>query len=121
MAIGVLSVVVLMVAASVILIQFPVTDEPTAVDAIVVLGEPDDYSMGEAERLVRDGISDELVISTPFGEPGDICRNPPTGLTVTCFVPDPLTTRGEAQEIGRLAKQRGWTAIAVVTWPTHVS
>ncbi len=77
--------------------------------------------MGEAERLVRDGISDELVISTPFGEPGDICRNPPTGLTVTCFVPDPSTTRGEAQEIGRLAKQRGWTAIAVVTWPTHVS
>jgi hypothetical protein len=120
-AIAALGCAVLLAATSVVLIQFPVTDEPTAVDAIIVLGEPDDYSMGEAEKLVRDGVSDQLVISTPFGEPGDVCRNPPARLTVTCFIPDPLTTRGEAQEIGRLAEQHGWTSIAVVTWPTHVS
>jgi hypothetical protein len=105
----------------VIVVQFPATEMPAKVDAIVVLGAMDAYNMAEASRLVSAGVSDELVLSVPYGSLGTICKDPPRGLNVTCFVPDPSTTRGEAQEIHRLAESRGWTSIAVVTWTTHIS
>ena len=60
------------------------------------------------------------MISIPFGAP-DECGQPPVGVDVFCFIPDPSTTRGEAQEIGRLAQEHGWSNVAVVTWPTHIS
>ena len=38
-----------------------------------------------------------------------------------CFQPDPTTTRGEAEEIGRLARQHHWHSVIVVTSTYHVS
>jgi hypothetical protein len=32
-----------------------------------------------------------------------------------CFDPDPGTTRGEAEVIGRLARQYRWSSVALVT------
>ncbi|MFI7589561.1 hypothetical protein ACIB24_21045 [Spongisporangium articulatum] len=85
-------------------------------DAIVVLGGiPATAVTGEA--LWRAGAARELVVSNPYpaGYPDlrPICPAVPRP-HVTCFVPDPSTTRGEAQEIGRLARQRGWDDVVVL-------
>ena len=108
------------VAFSLVVIQFPQADTARRADAIVVLGPVDGANVAKARQLIAQGISDQLVISTPYG-PAPECANPPANVQVLCFVPDPSTTRGEAQEIGRLAQQKGWTDIVVITWATHIS
>lgn len=109
--------VVLAVAA----IQFPgTTRNPPYVDAIVVLGALDDFNMAEAERLLDAGTSNNLVLSVADGEWRTLCTDFPPGVTVTCFDPDPSTTRGEAESIGHIAQEHGWRSLAVVTWTTHV-
>ena len=66
-----------------------------------------------------------MVVSLPShsGDPlaHRICHRPPAGVDVVCFEPDPSTTRGEAREIGRLASERDWTRVAVVTSTFHIS
>lgn len=112
-------VLVPLLAASVVLVQFPRTEVPTKVDAIVVLGPLDEGNMGETFDLLAAGVSDQLALSVADGEWGTLCSEPPAGVTVTCFDPDPETTRGEAQKVGQLAAEKGWRSLAVVTWPTH--
>jgi hypothetical protein len=101
-------------------IQHPQLDPVVRSDAVVVLGEPDAAAMRRAHALLRQGVSTDLVLIIPFGAPPD-CAAPPAGVTVTCVVPDPPTTRGDARVIGRLARQHQWRRIVVITWPTHVS
>ncbi len=48
-----------------------------------------------------------------------VCREP-DDVEVICFKPDPGTTRGEAQEMRRLADQRSWSKIIVVSWRYHL-
>ena len=36
------------------------------------------------------------------------------GVKLICFAPDPGTTRGEAETLGRLAKQFRWTSVVLV-------
>lgn len=98
------------------------TDDPA--DAIVVLGgEPQAASFGL--RLLNDGDARDLVLSNPYGPPpwGDLsslCPDRPAP-RVTCFAPDPSTTRGEARQIGRLAAQNGWDDVIVVAPTFHIS
>lgn len=40
---------------------------------------------------------------------------------VVCPVPEPVSTIGEARAFGRLAEERGWNNIAVVTSPGHLT
>ena len=40
---------------------------------------------------------------------------------MVCFNPSPETTRGEAEAIGRLAKEHGWNRIVLVTSTYHMS
>jgi hypothetical protein len=102
------------------LIQQPHLDQVVRSDAIVVLGEPDAGAMRRAHALLQQGVSAELVLIIPYGPPPD-CADPPTGVTVSCVVPDPSTTRGDARAIGRLAQEHHWARIVVITWPTHIS
>ena len=44
----------------------------------------------------------------------------PLPFEVFTFVPDPSTTRGEARGVARLAEERGWHRILVVTSTYHV-
>jgi uncharacterized SAM-binding protein YcdF (DUF218 family) len=37
--------------------------------------------------------------------------------TVICLQPEPGTTQGEAEFVGRLAKKDGWHSVALVTTP----
>jgi uncharacterized SAM-binding protein YcdF (DUF218 family) len=40
-------------------------------------------------------------------------------VTVTCFVPTPRTTQGEAEFVGRLAADHHWHSIVLVTGRTQ--
>ena len=107
-------------------IQTPRVDAAGPVDAVLVLGGLDgDARTQRALDLVRAGDTDTMVISIPG--PGvdrlarGLCASPPEGVRVICFEPDPLTTRGEARELGRLAQEHGWTRVAVTTSVYHLS
>jgi uncharacterized SAM-binding protein YcdF (DUF218 family) len=96
----------------------------TPADAVIVLGgnpyQRFEYGIELAER----GLAPEVVISNSVGAADTrmqrICATP-TSVQVTCFLPQPWTTRGEAQEIRTLAQQRGWESIIVVTTKAHIS
>lgn len=101
-------------------VEHPRYDAIRPADAVVVLGEPDRPALELAERLLDDGVSDRLVLLAPWGDPPE-CGDPPAGVTVTCLVPDPRTTQGDARAIRDIAAENGWTSLVVVTWATHVS
>lgn len=105
----------------------PATDtisKADPVDAVVALaGTP--RSVAAAQALVEQGAGRELVLSNPFGSNDpmmkQVCAAHPTGYRVTCFVPDPSSTRGEARAIRTLAREHGWRTVAVVTSTDHIS
>lgn len=107
-------------------VQTPRVDAAGPVDAVLVLGGQDGPDrLQRALDLAADGLTDTVVISVPVGT-GDAltrrtCARPPAGVEVLCFPPDPSTTRGEARELRRLADERDWTRVAVVTSTYHVS
>jgi len=43
------------------------------------------------------------------------------GVRVVCFQPSPFSTQGEARVVARLARQRGWKRVVVVTSTFHVT
>ncbi|MDQ1203285.1 YdcF family protein [Rhodococcus sp. SORGH_AS_0303] len=109
----------------------PPVDQPTAADAIVVLGGAHDGREEFGLELAEDGYAPQVVFSDPYtargvgsyGDPdymSDLC-NGTYDFTVTCFVPDPSTTRGEGREIRRLAEEQNWKHVLVVTFRPHVS
>ncbi|WP_083897699.1 YdcF family protein [Nocardia vinacea] len=102
----------------------PQTDPLRHADAIVVLGgtayERFDVGLALAER----GYAPQLLISRSTGEDDSVMDRycaPRFEFTVSCFVPDPWTTDGEAREIARRASLYGWRHIIVVTYTPHVS
>ena len=107
-----------------VLVQ-PQIDELRKADAIVILGGPTferyPYGIGLAEQ----GWAPELAISNPHGglDPWltNFCEAAHAKYTTHCFTPDPLTTRGEARELARMADKHGWRSVIVVTFLPHVS
>jgi uncharacterized SAM-binding protein YcdF (DUF218 family) len=122
--VGLLVVIVLWLGVCYQVLQHPTVDKPTPADAVVVLGGPTDNRMTAALSLLSQGLSHQLVVS---GADRNLhlswatCQSPPAGVTVSCFHPDPSTTRGEAEFVGRLATEYGWRTIIVVTSRYHVS
>jgi uncharacterized SAM-binding protein YcdF (DUF218 family) len=113
----VLAVLVLAyVAVAAYLFLFPHDDKPVHADAIVVLaGTKQRLPVGE--RLYRQGYAPVLVVSLsrPAGRVQlEACRR-----GAICFRGDPFSTRGEARAIARLAAQRHWKTIDVVTSKFH--
>jgi uncharacterized SAM-binding protein YcdF (DUF218 family) len=98
-------------------------DDLRQADAIVVLGGEhdgrEDYGIG----LAREGWAPTVVISNPYDawDPvmQRVCR-PAADVEVICARPDPLTTRGEAVLTQRLALERNWSTIIVVSWRHHL-
>jgi uncharacterized SAM-binding protein YcdF (DUF218 family) len=105
------------------LFVFPATDAPGRADAVVVFAGGDGERQAEGLRLVRQGVAPVLVISDG-GEPdaprARLCRQPPAGVRVYCFTPDPATTRGEARRFAELAGREGWRSLVLVTSTYHV-
>lgn len=94
-------------------------------DVIFVLGggayERYPYALG----LALLDFAPRVVMSNPRGSRDvwmtDMCDTQRYDFPITCFEPEPSTTRGEAQEMRRLADLYGWKSIIVVTSVPHIS
>ena len=115
------------VVATVILLTFtwfvfPSTVEIDAVqpaDAVVVFaGSPE--RLDTAVELMENGAAPNLVI--PNGNTPDVDTDLCEGASFQVFCPDTgeISTWGEAQAIGRLAEERGWSRLIAVTSVYHV-
>jgi hypothetical protein len=105
----------------------PTTDQvgrDSPADAVVALAGAV-RSVDAAQRLAEQGVARELVLSHGYGSQDPqmkrLCDTRPTGYRITCFVPRPDSTRGEAREIQRLTQERGWNDLIVVAPTYHVS
>lgn len=103
----------------------PQIDPLRRADAILVLGGPVYERYPYALELALQGLAPRVVVSNPAGGHDiwltDLCERPRYTFTVSCFIPDPATTRGEARELRRLATEQGWRTVIVVTFRPHIS
>jgi uncharacterized SAM-binding protein YcdF (DUF218 family) len=130
--------------AGVVLAGWPVYVAPrtdalptsTPADAVVALGGMPESGL-VAQKIFTSGRARQLVLSNAYAfqtnavttlcdtvatgtsHHAAVGTSPATGLT--CFFPEPTTTRGEAEEIRRLAAARGWHRIVVVAPTFHIS
>jgi uncharacterized SAM-binding protein YcdF (DUF218 family) len=111
------TLVVGVLVATLRLFVWPDTDAVDHADAVVVLAGGDGERLDKGLELVRRGVAPTLVLS--FGPPR-LCDGGGS-VDVVCFAPSPETTRGEAEEIGRLARAHGWSRLVVVTSTPHVT
>lgn len=97
-------------------------DAPVHADAVFVLsGSPTRLPVGL--RLVREGYAPLLVIDRTRPHPTALeqraCAHR-IDLRVLCLRAEPYSTVGEAETLARLAAQRGWRSVDVVTSQYHV-
>lgn len=94
------------------------------VDAIVVLGGAHDGRESYGIDLARRGYASQVVLSDPYRSSDErmreFCATRMPGVRVRCFVPDPATTRGEAEGIRELAVSNGWERVMVISWRYHL-
>ena len=87
---------------------------PTRVSAIVSLDVP--YgAVDEAVRLAEQHRAPYLVVSLGVPQSSYGCPDPVAGVKLICFNPDPATTQGEAEFVGKLARRYHWHSLGVVT------
>jgi hypothetical protein len=98
----------------------PQIDRLRHADAILVLGGLgyDRYTFGIG--LGEQGWAPTVVVSIDRWRTR-ICATPHPHFNLRCFIPDPPTTKGEAQELHRLAAKYGWHTVIVVTFRPHIS
>lgn len=108
--------VVAFCVATALLLVWPQQGMPARVDAIVMLNGPGDR-LDTALNLGWERKAPVLVISrgsSYFGH-GSVCAPPMPDVRVICFDPNPSTTQGEAEFIGRLASRYHWRTVVMVT------
>lgn len=96
------------------LLVWPAQGMPGRVSAIVMLAGPGDR-MPVALQLAGEHRAPMLVVSRGYDGYGSPCPSRPAGVKLICFEPDPPDTYGEAQYLGRLAKQYRWSSVVLVT------
>jgi uncharacterized SAM-binding protein YcdF (DUF218 family) len=97
------------------------SDPPAHADAIVVLSG-DKKRLRPALELVRRGVAPVLAISSVkrtrhWQQAFHLCA---TGRAI-CFDAEPFSTQGEARVVARLARERHWRSLVVVTSRFHVT
>jgi len=107
-------------AATARLFIWPTQGMPPRVDAIVMLDGPG-QALRVAERLAAQHRASYLVVSQGTPASRDPCPAPVPGVRLVCFHPRPATTRGEAEFVGRLARQHHWRSVAVVAIVSQAS
>ena len=101
------------VVATAGLLVWPAQGAPGHVSAIVMLAGPGDR-LPVALALADSRRAPVLVVSQGYEGYSGPCPPKPSGVTLICFDPDPPTTQGESEYVGRLAKQYHWTSVVVV-------
>lgn len=121
----VLTLIVAWLIVGYLVIVDPTVNHPKHADAVIVLGPPDDNGrIDTALQLIHDHVASNLVISVASEKQRNakhLCTAAQDGFTVTCFQPNPATTRGEAEHMRALVRQHGWRSVVVVTSTYHVS
>jgi hypothetical protein len=92
---------------------WPVQGSPDRVDAVVMLAGPGNR-LPVALQLAREHRAPVLVVSRGWMGYGGPCPPPVPGVRTICFDPDPGDTRGEAEYVGRLAREHRWRSLIVV-------
>jgi hypothetical protein len=108
------ALVVAFVLVSVRLFVWPAQGMPPHVSAIVMLAGPGNR-LPVALELARERRAPVLVVSQGQHGYGGPCPPSIPGVKLVCFDPDPGDTRGEAEFIGRLARQGRWSSVVLVT------
>jgi uncharacterized SAM-binding protein YcdF (DUF218 family) len=111
--------------ATAVLFLWPTEDSPQRADAVVVLSGSRAYRLPRALELMRAGVARTLVISNGR-DPGwrqarRLCTEGDSQFRVVCFTPKPDSTQGEAEGVARIAAQRDWRSLVVVTSRFHVT
>jgi hypothetical protein len=96
------------------LFVWPAQGMPHRVSAIVMLAGPGDR-LNAALELARQHRAPTLVISQGQHGYGGPCPPMTPDVKLICFDPNPGNTRGEAEFIGRLAKEYHWSSLVLVT------
>jgi uncharacterized SAM-binding protein YcdF (DUF218 family) len=104
------------------LFVWPRTDEPRAADAVVVLSGDYGERLLRGLELMARRLAPTLVLD---GEPdfqavADLCTAR-MDFEVVCLRPRPDRTRTEAAAAARLAAERGWRRMILVTSTSHVT
>ena len=95
------------------LFVWPAQGVPARVDAIVMLNAPG-ATLPVALRLARQHRAGYLLISQGTVASHYACPRQVPGVKLICFHPTPATTRGEAEFIGREARQHHWRSVVLV-------
>jgi uncharacterized SAM-binding protein YcdF (DUF218 family) len=111
-------------AAGYIVFSNAADDAVSHVDAVVVLGGEHDGREAYGVSLAQHGIASTVVLSNPYTATDPLmrrmCLHGNGAIEVICLRPEPSTTFGEAILTRRLAKERNWKKILVVTWRYHL-
>lgn len=116
-------------------VLFPQVELPGRVDAIVVVAGSNDDRYVYARHLAETGAADRILVSQPSPGGDDsystaidaYCENSPViardgrRIEIECFEPDVSTTEGETTAATRIARERGYDSLLVVTYWGHVS
>jgi len=101
---------------------------PDRADAVVVLSGGLNSRLDPALALMRRRVAPVLAVSGAFhGRTWKKARTLCGGgygklrFRVLCFEPKPFSTQGESRAIARLARERGWSRVVVVTSTFHVT
>ena len=102
------------------------TGAPAHADAVVVLSGAR-ARLPPAEALIRRGVAPVLALSSVAQTPKwkaarRLCRaGRYRSARVLCFDATPFSTRGEARTVARLARERGWSSVVVVSSTFHLT
>jgi uncharacterized SAM-binding protein YcdF (DUF218 family) len=97
---------------------------PAKADAVALLSGGAGDRLPKAQQIMERGVAGVLVIPNghdPTWVPANRLCDQPQRFEVICPSPKPNSTRGEAEVIGRLAAERRWRRVVVVTSRYHVT
>ena len=124
LALAGLALLVAVFAATARYVVWAPSDAPGRADAVVVLAGGRGERLEEATRLMDAGTARVLAVShgrQPGWTEGNRLCNGVERYEVVCFEPEPDRTYGEARAVRRLAGERGWRSVVVVTSRYHVT
>ena len=101
-------------AATCRLLIWPARGMPARVDAIVMMDGPGKI-LRRTLQLARQHRTRFVVISLGTPESSYRCPRPIPDTRLICFNPRPASTAGEAEYVGRLARDYHWRSVALVT------
>ena len=109
-------IVVIVAVAGIPVYIYPPSDSTYGVDAVLVLGPPTGNRIDRAREISDQNGGASIIVSvSPRGQHSSERTKACRSADVECLIPDPFTTKGEAELLSELAAEYGWGSAAVVT------